>query len=408
MVQQISIPSVQQPVQTPQSADPAAGQTESFRSVMEKAAPAKDTAQRTEGEKTGPKGQKDKTEKDSAASENTAAIPVSFVSVGFPAVSAMVQSPQTVSACRAQAAGTAVPAETAVSAPSAPAPAESGSGLENRIGTLPVPAPFAGSANTASAQSSDKAGLPVTAETPRAEAPAPKAVKLPERTEAAELPSAAQTAAVGEQPADVPQAQEKISELPLVQAETETQADAQAPLPDVSKTDDENRVAALGSYRSLMQSGNVVIKISDAPSGVQKAVLHRVADQISVHYKAGSPQFEMQLFPKNLGKVTVKLGVEKGNLTVEILAANPKTQSMLLSGSDEIRSLIESTVQQPVLVQQPSQNTKWDQGQGGEGQSGRQQQQQEESRQQQNRQDTPSASDFIALMQRLRTSVSSV
>ena len=158
------------------------------------------------------------------------------------------------------------------------------------------------------------------------------------------------------------------------------------------------------SFSNFMQSGNVIIKISDAASSTAKTVCHQVADQISVNYKAGNPQFQMDLFPKNLGKVTVKLAVENGALTVEIAAANPKTQSMLLSNTGEIRSMIESTVHQPVQVLEPSQDKQW--YQQGQDQSGSQQQQE---RQQQNsgyrtKEDDTNlgTDDFLAVMQQLR------
>ncbi len=158
------------------------------------------------------------------------------------------------------------------------------------------------------------------------------------------------------------------------------------------------------SFPDMMQTGNVIIKISDAASNTVKTVSHQVADKVSVNYKAGNPEFQMDLFPKDLGKVTVKLAVEKGTLTVQISAENPKTQSMLLSNTGDIRSLIESTVSHPVQIMDSSQDRQWYQ----------QNQDQQQSRQQERQQKQPfgyrtdeddanrNADDFLTVMQQLR------
>lgn len=81
---------------------------------------------------------------------------------------------------------------------------------------------------------------------------------------------------------------------------------------------------APASFSELMGTGNVVIKISDTPAGTEKTAPRQLADQISMKYKQGSPEFEMELFPKDLGKVTVKLAIEKGTMTVEIFGGEPQ------------------------------------------------------------------------------------
>lgn len=159
------------------------------------------------------------------------------------------------------------------------------------------------------------------------------------------------------------------------------------------------------SYREMVQTGNVVIKISGAVSDTAKPAVRQVADNVLSHVKSGDSHFEMELFPKNLGKVTVKLAAQNGMITVEIAAADPKTHNMLLSGAGEIRSMLESAVHQPVQVREAAQNMSWDQQQGGNpSHSG-----QEENRQDRqspyhaDRDDTDTGTeDFLAMLQQLR------
>lgn len=164
------------------------------------------------------------------------------------------------------------------------------------------------------------------------------------------------------------------------------------------------------SFSDLMKTGNVIIKVSDAPEGTAKAAVHQVADKISLNYKAGNPKFEMDLYPKDLGKVTVKMAMENGTLTVEIAAANPKTQSMLLSDAGGIRSMIETTVNHPVQILEPSQDKQWYQQDQSQSQSQQQERQQKESSGYKINEDDANfgADDFLTVMQQLRVKAYSV
>lgn len=420
MIQQISIAPVQQVPQAPQGVSQPA-QAESFQSVMKKAVSEKDSTPKTDGKPENPKQQKET--ESSVVPPDAAVISSVLFSAGLNAVQVAVQNPEAVPAGRTTPAEGAViaaqPAAPVLGQPVQTAPVSTQNPLsraetEGKASAVLQQTAPAKTAAAAAANESVPAAAAQTAQTPL---PLPKAENAPKQAETGTNLPALQTEAAAVQIAEVPAVQAQKTTVPAAPEKAEPQqaqkADAESLLPAVQKAETENdpsqQAAASGSYRQLFQTGNVVIKISDAPSETPKAVSHQVADQVSLHYKAGNPQFEMQLYPKNLGRVTVKLGMEKGTLTVEIFAANPKTQSMLLSGSGEIRSMIESTVHQPVQVQQPAQNTEWHQQQGNEGQSRQQQQrQQAESRRQPDPQDTASTTDFVTFMQQLRAKAYSV
>lgn len=164
-------------------------------------------------------------------------------------------------------------------------------------------------------------------------------------------------------------------------------------------------VQPASSFQNMMQTGNIIIKVSDEVPKTTKPVVHQVADQVLKQYQAGTQNFQMDLYPKELGKVTVKLAVQNGTMTVEISALNPKTQSMLLSNSGEIRALLESAVHHTVEVTQPAQDSQWyQQDQNSSGQQDQQQENQQRQYRYHDDQDgvNDSQEDFLTMIQQLR------
>lgn len=159
------------------------------------------------------------------------------------------------------------------------------------------------------------------------------------------------------------------------------------------------------SYTDLLQNGNVIIPISANPKNTAKSACSQVTDKIEANYRAGKSEFAIDLYPKDLGKVSVKLGIQNGVLTVEISAANPKTQSMLLANTDEIKSILQSSVNQAVQVTQPQEKAWYEQSQNQSNQSSAQQQEQQrqdrEDRLFYSTQDDGSTEDFLSAMRQL-------
>lgn len=141
--------------------------------------------------------------------------------------------------------------------------------------------------------------------------------------------------------------------------------------------------AAANSLSNLYGNGNVVIRVSGDTAKAELSPAHQVADAAAYQLKNGKSEFQMDLYPQSLGKVSLKLTSQNGLLTVEIAASNPKTQSLLLSGSAEIRSLLQASTGQNVQTVLPGQQTaQWyGQPQDSGGNSGGRRQKREESRQ---------------------------
>lgn len=123
----------------------------------------------------------------------------------------------------------------------------------------------------------------------------------------------------------------------------------------------------------------------------------QVAQQIEQNYASGSREFEMRLSPENLGGITVKMSVKASSLVVEIVASSKEAQSILSSGSSDLRMLLQNRLDSSVHVQVVSDEKQYDAQDSGNG-GGHQQRQQENQREQQD--DHPSyTGDFLSLMQ---------
>lgn len=178
------------------------------------------------------------------------------------------------------------------------------------------------------------------------------------------------------------------------------------------KTDNSSTGTAVQNVTNLYGGGNVVVKVSDTPAKAETSASRQVADTVSYQLKNGKQEFQMNLFPQSLGKVSVKLTTENGILTVEIAASNPKTQSLLIANSGDIKSLLQTSTGQQVQVVKQEQASQWhgqSQDGGYGGQQGQQQQEQQQDNENQNRQailydgkdSNLNTGDFLSMMRQL-------
>lgn len=127
---------------------------------------------------------------------------------------------------------------------------------------------------------------------------------------------------------------------------------------------------------------------------VRQSTFTHLTQQVLQNHQVGNTKFQMDLFPKDLGKVSVSIAMEQGVMVVDILAESAKTQSLLLSNSADIRNLLETAVGQPVQMTQSSQQpTDYD----SQGDAEQQEQQQQEQQPEEN-----DAQDFLTVLQQLR------
>ena len=174
---------------------------------------------------------------------------------------------------------------------------------------------------------------------------------------------------------------------------------------------EQRKDVSAASLSDLYGNGNVVIRVSEKPAEKAPSPLRQVADAAADQFRQGKSELKMELYPQSLGKVEIRLTSGKGLLTVEIAASDPKTQSLLLSGSDEIRNILQASTGQPVHTLFPDrQEAGWygggqsEQGDGG-GNPDRQRRRKEEAKDGRFRVDGVSADmntgDFLAMIQSL-------
>ena len=298
----------------------------------------------------------------------------------------------------------AAPAPAPASVPSVPLP-QAAAGQQ----TVPNPIPTAGTSAAVSEVLSPQAASPqsAAAETPVRKTDRPLS-NAAARTEAE--PEEAPTSELPQNPVPILTNQ---TASPIGQAEPSGGKTAVSQLSSGKTEQKTDGAAALvpRAQQNPFEIGKVVIKVSDAPAAhSSQPVFHQVANAVAENLKSGKQEFQVDLYPQSLGKVTVKLTSENGLLTVELAASNPKTQSLLLSNSGDIRSILQSSANQQVVVQSQQAPPWYGQQQGGHSGAEQQQQQQDGGREHQNSQSDQadvlfSAGDFLSLLQKVSAAV---
>ncbi len=100
---------------------------------------------------------------------------------------------------------------------------------------------------------------------------------------------------------------------------------------------------------------NKIITISDDSNKIKPQVLAQVKDKIIIMTEESQDSnsiktITMELKPKTLGKVDIKMSYENNKLTVEIKASNEETQKILSSNIDELRDLLGKTSETDVKI----------------------------------------------------------
>lgn len=118
-----------------------------------------------------------------------------------------------------------------------------------------------------------------------------------------------------------------------------------------------------------IQNSSKIIKINDESSLIKESVMTQIKDQIVLMKSDGKQTVTMQLTPENLGKLDIKMVFEKGNLSVEILASNPKTHSLILSNISELKSVLQNSIADRTFMNVDNQKQMYEQNQNQNNQS---------------------------------------
>ncbi len=115
---------------------------------------------------------------------------------------------------------------------------------------------------------------------------------------------------------------------------------------DKSKIDivDESIVNASLVQTKETQTDNLAVKVESEFTAVKESVFEQIKDQIITMRSDGKQSVTMQLRPEELGKLDIKMVLEKGELTIEILTSNAKAHSLILSSIPELESVIKNSM----------------------------------------------------------------
>lgn len=100
----------------------------------------------------------------------------------------------------------------------------------------------------------------------------------------------------------------------------------------------------------------VNIKVADNANLEKQVLPNQIAEKIIYNQSQGKNEFDIQLYPKDLGKIGIKLVFEGNGAQILVSCNNPKTQSLMAAHADSLRGILEANtgLQTTVSVQEES------------------------------------------------------
>ena len=115
---------------------------------------------------------------------------------------------------------------------------------------------------------------------------------------------------------------------------------------DESRTDiiDESILNSNAVSTAETQTDNKANKVGDELATVKESVLEQIKDQVLTMRANGKQAITMHLKPEELGNLDIKMVLEKGNLSIEILTSNAKAHSLILSSIPELENVLKNSI----------------------------------------------------------------
>ena len=110
----------------------------------------------------------------------------------------------------------------------------------------------------------------------------------------------------------------------------------QAKLKDVKQ-----EMAAFTKQEPSIDPDKIYIKVGEGQDIDQKELTSKLSEKILKNLSEGNTLFEIELMPKDLGKIVVKLIVNNGTAQLIMQCLNPKTHQLVMMNSDAIRTIVE-------------------------------------------------------------------
>ncbi|MBS4982384.1 MAG: flagellar hook-length control protein FliK [Lachnospiraceae bacterium] len=130
----------------------------------------------------------------------------------------------------------------------------------------------------------------------------------------------------------------------------------------------------------------------------------KLLDELLIKTSQGRKEFEIQITPENLGRISVKVLYENGQTTVSILCSEKTTQEMVAKNAREIGAVMEQNLGAPTTVMVEKQETDYLEQQTNENAHAGRDAEQERQREEQQKQKAADAEQFL---QKLRLGLQS-
>ncbi len=181
-----------------------------------------------------------------------------------------------------------------------------------------------------------------------------------------------------------------------VAKETTQQNDAQANTsPDTEATEQASEVPVKKTFSEDV----ITVKVGENAQINDPEMTQKLADKMLTKFSQNQNEFEIQLTPKELGKITIKLMMENGQAHISMFAENAKTMSLLAEKAKELGAIIQQHTGNQTNVEVVDQKTMENQNQNKEQKGdGFARQQQEQQRQHQERLRQEQSRDFVQQM----------
>jgi flagellar hook-length control protein FliK len=130
------------------------------------------------------------------------------------------------------------------------------------------------------------------------------------------------------------------SEKPVVVKDGENAARNAESKQDAAK-EVKHEHAGQAKQETVFTAEKVYVKVGEGNNLNSEKFASDVSDKIFTKMSEGAKQFEIELMPKDLGKILIKLVMMDGKAEILIQCLNPKTQQLVLSSADIIRGIVE-------------------------------------------------------------------
>jgi flagellar hook-length control protein FliK len=136
------------------------------------------------------------------------------------------------------------------------------------------------------------------------------------------------------------------AELISAEAVSQSMEESSSTSNDKSRVDiiDEGLINASVVNMREANTDNKANNISKDFASIKESVFEQIKDQVSMMRANDKQAVTMHLKPEELGKLDIRMILEKGNLSIEILTSNAKAHNLILSSIPELESVLKNSM----------------------------------------------------------------